>query len=55
MSTHQEKQLEKPVERPLHQEKLVEKPVERPLQQSLPSEPFLGETGGRCISYFNVL
>ena len=38
-----------------HQEKPVEKPVERPLQHGLPSEPFLGKTGGRCISYFNVL
>jgi hypothetical protein len=50
MPTHQEK-LEKPVEQPL-QHGL---PSERPLHHGLPSEPFLGKTGGRCISYFNVL
>ena len=38
-----------------HQEKPLEKPVERPLQHGLPSEPFLGKTGGKCISYFSVL
>ena len=38
-----------------HPEKPLEKPVERPLQHGLPSEPFLGKTGGKCISYFSVL
>ena len=60
MPTHQEK-LEKPVEQPLQHGLPSERPLqhglpsERPLHHGLPSEPFLGKTGGRCISYFNVL